>query len=208
MENSLYSTRELIIDKLKYSHGLTSHELSLLCGVSEHTIRFHLRNLINDGSVRKCKPENIIIKPGRHYHIFKIADKPDNNIIESLCLSLIDLLENNKIGDLDWKNNVARTLIGSLQQPTKTGTLSLLKLIEWLNNSHYMANWIAGKDGPIIQFHNCPYRRIRDHSDSCCQIDMEMLQIFSGFTWKQTECIQWNEQLGKCEFQIDTPSLK
>jgi len=197
------STREIILDALSHSKELTSRDLSLVCGIGEPAVRFHLRKLKEAGLVKENPTGNSIIKAGRKSHVYqKILQEKTGNV-DDLCCALLKLfVETHSDSENEITQTIAKGLLGAQTIPKKHGASLLVGLIGWLNQHQYAARWEAGKLGPVIRFQNCPYRSILTENDILCKIDCEILQKMSGFLWEQKEQLNSETLAGECVFIV------
>jgi predicted ArsR family transcriptional regulator len=203
MTNQSSSTRESILTALNRSKDLTVHDLALECGVGEPAIRFHLRKLKAAGLVAEFQSMDVGLKAGRKFHKFRRMLQEQTGNVESLCKTLLSVISDiNPEFEPLLPGVIAESLLGEYRRSVKPGTASLLELIEWLNQHHYMAGWEAGKQGPVIRFQNCPYRSIRSGNEILCNIDALILQKMSGQVWEQKKHIQWENLAGECLFIV------
>ena len=203
MTNQSSSTRNSILIALNRSKDLTVHDLALECGVGEPAIRFHLRKLKAAGLVAEFQSTDTGLKAGRKFHKFRRMPLEQSGNVENLCKALLSVISGiNPEFEQQIANAVAEGLLGDYRRSVKPGTASLLELIEWLNQHHYMAGWEAGKQGPVIRFQNCPYRSVRSGNEILCKIDVLILQKMSGQVWEQKSHIQWENLAGECLFVV------
>jgi predicted ArsR family transcriptional regulator len=195
------SSSQLIIHALNRSKDLTTHELSLECGIGEAAIRYHLRKMKEAGLVQEYDTGIQGLRAGRRFYKYRFISSDAKVNLERLCLSLLRRVASNQIiAPRLLSRMIAEDLIGDPILSPKKGSAAFLELIKWLNLHHYHARWEAGRKGPVVHFENCPFCTIREGNNLLCEIDAEIIRQLTGIEWEQTGCLDWKNNRGECVF--------
>ncbi len=198
-------TQHRIMVLLTQSGGLTSHDLSVECGIDEPAVRYHLRSLKKLGLVVEIPGKHIVPKVGRKASIYcpvnPGGDRNSNLLLKGILTEwLVDrnlpgiALADIYLKETGWQSDPT---IPTLKKPLK-----LRELVEWLNSQNYRAFWEAGKDGPEIGFRNCPYRKCRAGLDVLCEMDMWIIRKLGGMPWCLEERMDYETLTGICRFVV------
>lgn len=195
------SSREKILTFLTSKPVASSNDLARELRISEAGVRYHLKQLRQQGIIETAPtPEDAVRTAGRPYHYIRLCHirHPDNlgNLARALLKILVVEYE-----DHDLWAALANHVVPQIEPDANLPRL-LARLIRSLNEHHYQASWEAGKTGPRILFHNCPYAQVWNDFPSICKMDQLLVAKSLGLPFDQVRNIhQGSETTPACIFQ-------
>lgn len=183
---NLNSSEQKILACMLDERAHSPRDLSITCGMNEPAVRYHLRNLVKLGLIRKTPSSGKSLKPGRKPDFYRRSSTDDSHALLRLTRSLLDLVGATS-GDSDPAEKLALQFVFPLDDSISELKLSVPEATQWLCRYHYAASWIAGKSGPEIMAANCPYCDLQPGLDILCRMDTAILRRLTGLSWKK-EC--------------------
>lgn len=203
------STQELIFNTLDETRSLTTHELAIECALSEPSVRYHLRKLLQLGLIQEFVNLDPGLKAGRKAPAYRRISLESNRNTEQLCSILIRLLCNRtEMETNELVLSVAEQILSDEKNGHHDKQMSLREMMDWLNRHHYAASWEAGKLGPIVRFSNCPFSKVRSGNDLLCSIDEQILRLMNGQPWVLVHPMNWETLTGTCHFVVKPASYR
>lgn len=195
-------TSSEILTLLSKSHPLTIAEISQQLNLTKADIRYHVSRLINEGQLKSASSTISSQKRGRPAKVFTVSDElyPDN--IKELIQVWFGLTGLNtetlkKAAALLAKNFVHN-------KESTSFFLKMNEIITELNHRKYNARWEIKPSGPVIYFHNCPYKNIVGQNFELCQMDQYLLSELTGTDIRKQHTIAQNKT-NRCMFILRIP---
>jgi len=191
------STRQRILAYLAEHHSVSAPILSRTWGLTPADIRYHLNGLFHDGLIDRI-PNSIgsASRTGRPEQYYRLSAAAAPNNLAVLCGALLSILLANGIEGGETEANrllqAAATSLKSTLTPAQasaaptSAVTRLSQAIEALNRWNYRARWEAGKSGPRLLLHRCPYAAIVNDHPEICIIDRLLLEKLTGISLQQT----------------------
>ncbi len=183
---NLNSSERIILDCMVDERPHSPRDLSITCGMNEPAVRYHLRNLVKLGLIRKTPSSGKSLKPGRKPDFYRRSSTDASQALLILTRSLLNLVTASST-DSDPAEKLALQFLISLDGSLSGHKLTVPEATRWLCQFHYAASWIAGKSGPEILAANCPFCDLQPGLDLLCRMDTAILKQLTGFKWKK-EC--------------------
>lgn len=173
------STRNLIRRYLKRHRSATAFELSRSLGLTAADVRYHLKQMLATGEVETAQAHTAN-RRGRPAQVFRLAQSHRPNALPRLSGVLLDhfAAQGGSPSDLA----AAFLPVPETDAPV---THRLNQLVQTLNCHHYDARWEARAAGPQVIFANCPYAQIVSEHPELCQMDLNILELWSQLTVDQ-----------------------
>jgi predicted ArsR family transcriptional regulator len=175
---STASTRGRILVYLRENPTATVTSLSRRWGLTRADIRYHLNELIKEGSVEIIpRDPKVAISRGRPVHQYRLAvnRKPGN--YPQLCAALLDqfIAPLPKTDQVEALKKLA-ALLSTGYQSVPSHTQRYTKAVAFLNQSGYQARWEATARGPRFMLRTCPYAAILPGYPLLCLLDRFLLE--------------------------------
>ena len=166
------TTSELIINHLLYHTPQTVAELSRKLMLTKADIRYQLNRLIQVGRVRSISTDEKN-KRGRPAAKFTVEANLYPNNLEEIVEAFLYLNRNNQNAIFIL---ISEYLASKFDIPLDRHLIvQLNELIPKLNYQNYRARWETHIDGPLLFFHNCPYRTLLTKHPEFCAMDTNLL---------------------------------
>lgn len=177
------STVQEILTLLSTNPPLTIAEISRQLNLTKADIRYHVSRLAAEGKIKTAPiPENKnVAKPGRPAKSFTVSDQvyPDN--INELIQTWFFLSELKPETLQDAARIMANNFsMNNIQSTSVFQTMN--HIITELNERHYNARWEIKPNGPVIYFHNCPYKSLVSQNPQLCKFDQYLLSELTNST--------------------------
>lgn len=195
------SSEQKILECMKDERAHSSHDLSISCQMNEPAVRYQLRKLVSLGLIRKCIDAGISFRSGRKSDLYRLSSSSDTKTSLVLCQAILRNLET-VITVENPAEILADWFIHSMEINREKPGLSVKELVNWLNQNHYAANWLAGRSGPEILISNCPYSDLQSGSDILCCMDVAIISKLTGLTWKREFRMEPASAGGICRFIV------
>lgn len=170
-----------ILKLLRANPPLTIAEISQRLNLTKANIRYHIARLSDNGQIKTFTQSSKQAKnrPGRPAKVFTVSDQvyPDNiNELMQIWFSLSGL-------ESETLQAAAQLLakyfsVEVSQQQSIFQTMNLI--ITELNRRHYAARWEIKSDGPVLYFHNCPYKSLVTQHPQLCEFDQYLITALTG----------------------------
>ncbi len=177
-ENASSGTRQRILAYLQEHHTASVSTLSRTWGLTRASIRYHLNDLIKDGSLELVPRD--ADKPsgrGRPSQTYRLATHsyPDN--LAPLCHNLLIAFFSHLSEDEQQTalKQLAESIAGDFTA-VENITRRFTQVVAHLNHFQYHARWEAHAQGPRILLRSCPYAAILAHHPELCQLDAYLIQ--------------------------------
>jgi predicted ArsR family transcriptional regulator len=180
------TTRTKILKFLQSEQTSTPAEIARTLNVTAAAVRYHLARLENEGLIER-RAAKTHFEPGRPAQVFRLSPQSQPNFMAGLASALLaSHLKQSSPDSVDafWANlamQIADSDPESLQLPRR-----LSFSIRELNRMNYQARWEAGAQGPRILLFNCPYADIWPQFPGLCQMDLHLLERWTGRKLQQT----------------------
>ena len=193
----MQKTRELIVNILKMRGEATVEELSEELGLTSVTVRHHMEILREEGVVGPPQPLRRD-QPGRPQYIYRLADGAEElfpNNYDILAAALLhemgEVLPEEQVEEV--VKRIGEKMANHVELSGEKGSAAALDdVIAFLNEKGFMVTLAESEDGhTLIEFHNCPYKRIaRDCCDVCKMDDYMLTELFGGEPIRTTNIIE------------------
>lgn len=191
------SSREEILTFLKTTPDSSVLSLSTALNLTKADIRYHINLLQLEGIVVQSTPKQPTGR-GRPPTHFSLTPGYYADNLHEVLIEILQFLPDKK----STLTQLAQQLIKKMESsPQKNVIKQLNQLVEFLNLRDYQAHWETHRNGPVIFFMNCPYRRILEDHPDFCQMDIEMVQRALGCTVKHLQSFSEINST-KCKIQI------
>ena len=196
------NTRQRILDLIRKNGSATTSQLSVHLDMTLANIRHHLSILLTIGLVEISG--NRILGRGRPEKIYSIRKSLSNDGLENILKSLL-----NQIKDESSLPDMQRMLERIAEEwslnkkPSQKAIYPVIlnACVKRLNELKYNAHWEAGREGPSIQFDNCPYFRVINAFPELCGMDGYLLGKLTDLQYIQTMKLEKDEKgLPHCVF--------
>lgn len=196
------NSRQRILELIQKNGSVTTSQLSVHVDMTLANIRHHLSILITNGLVEVSG--NRIQGRGRPEKIYSIKKSLFNDGLENLIKSLLNQIKDESSSPkiTIMLESVTDEWVSNNKPPDKMIYPVLLNnCVKRLNELKYHAHWEAGREGPSIQFDNCPYFRIINAFPELCEMDRILLEKLTGLEFIQTMMLEKDEKgLPRCAF--------
>jgi predicted ArsR family transcriptional regulator len=170
--------------------------------MNEPAVRYQLRKLVNLGLIRKCLDSGDSLKPGRKSDLFRLSSSYESKTALQLCQAIMVNIEM-VLPEKDPADILAGWFLNSMGQSPEKQVLLVKELVNWLNQKHYAANWLAGRSGPEILISNCPYCELQPGQDLLCRMDTAIISMLTGLSWKKEFHMESAFAGGTCRFVLN-----
>lgn len=190
------STRQRILEIMKTRQRVSSRELARLTHFTPANIRHHLRQLIEDGLVRKTG-ETIVEGRGRPTPLYTLTHPTTN--LSGLARQLLHLIKE----EPDRLQALATGFAPAQPDARRHITQRLVAAMQRLGKLSYEPRWEPHPDGPLVILGNCPFSEIIADHPELCTMDAHLLERLLGEKPVQTEKLERNaEGMVVCKFRI------
>jgi predicted ArsR family transcriptional regulator len=193
------SSDQKLLECMKDERIHSPRDLSISCQMNEPAVRYQLRKLARLGLVRKCPGSGLQLKPGRKSDYYRLSSPNETSSGLLLCQTILANIDTVLTGK-DPAVILANWFTRSIERGAKQQQLSVKELVNWLNQNHYAARWLAGKTGPEILVSNCPYCDLQTGSDILCRMDTAIINRFTGLSWEKDLQMEPSFKGGTCRF--------
>ena len=161
------TAQEQILSYFRDYGTATASELAQSLLLSSADIRYHLQKLIRSRAIEIVAHETN--HPGRPERRFQLSSAYKPNDYPFLVRALLTHADAEQ-----WLLDLPTSFLGApFSGPMP---LRLNQCIQWLNQHHYHASWIARPQGPTIQLRNCPYSDLLPQHCILCKMDERFLE--------------------------------
>lgn len=174
-------TREHILRILQERGETTVEDLSEELQLTSATIRHHLDTLREEGLI-KAPVIRRRATPGRPQYVYALAEAaaqyfPKNyDVLATLMLGEIKKrLEPQELDEVLC--NIANQLAGECPPavPGEGWEARFRRVVSFLNDKGYMANYQKNDDGYSLRIANCPYRVVAQAHAQLCKVDITLI---------------------------------
>jgi len=181
----MQSTRSKILDYLLNHPGSSAVEMSRFLEMTPANIRYHLTILEEEGLVQ-VSDQRSGGYAGRPILLYNLTSR---NLGENI-LNLMGVLLNTIKEEKEYRvmlARISRSFLEEFQLKPGNRISNFNKAVAFLNERHYRASWKATPDGPQIELHHCPYRKLAQTHSQLCQIDEEVLSSIFNIKLELTQ---------------------
>ncbi len=196
------TTAQEILNVLTKSSPLTIAEISQHLNRTKADIRYHVSRFVKSGQIKPVPPSapGTPAKAGRPAQAFTVSDQlyPDNMkelmqtwfLLSGLTPETLQTAAQFMAGNFSATDRSHPSLFQTMKQR-----------INELNQRHYNAHWEIKPSGPVIYFHNCPYKSLVSQNPQLCQFDQYLLSALTGATVQTAYTIAVNNK-NRCMFPL------
>src|SRR5262249_13796164 len=123
--------------------------------------------------------------PGRPQHVYRLTEKalelfPNNyqNLAASLLTQIKTTLPAPQVNVI--MESIADQMVASAEILGVPLELRLDRVVEYLNQQGYDAQWESCAEGYILRTRNCPYRQIAADHEELCGLDSRLIAGLTG----------------------------
>lgn len=191
------TTSLLITNFMQENPPTTVKELSEKLNLTKADIRYHIKKLIKSNTVKSISSESSLSRGRPAARFILVESNLTGNLLE-LLNGFFEIHHN----DPDLYLILGKIIADKMQiSPEKNLLIQLNNLLPKLNERSYKARWETHLSGPVIFFHNCPYRMILDNYPQLCEMDRIILSTILKKQIIQTHfCFE--EKTKVCRFRI------
>lgn len=190
------STEEEILVTLAQHESMSVKELSISLNLTKADIRYHIRKLLNNGTINNIPPDpGMRGRPAVRYKIATTFFSHNLVTLINALFSIIPIIDDNI-------SRLAKYYCSLIPlEPSQSLITKFNTLIIGLNYQNYNARWETQFKGPVIYFSNCPYRQVVQNYPILCEMDKRIIEVFLD---KNTTIINTFAKNGtkNCKFQI------
>lgn len=203
--NETEPTREKIISLLKINGRMTTSELAETLGITQISIRHHLRSLEKDGLVEGREVRHGVGRPKVIYHLTDAAlERNPAKYLQLTNLLLEQMKENLPVETVNRLfDEIASTMTEDLRTELKDLPLDkrLARLADWLCQEGFTAKVeSAGPGQYFLSELACPYAKISIHHPEMCRMDASLISHALGADVVRKTCIHNGSE--SCTFRI------
>lgn len=200
----MHTTRNRILQYLGLHRQATAPELSTVLDLTAANIRYHLKQLADQGSIEVIG-QTEADQPGRPSQIYMLTRTAQQDSLDELASALLHatITPRSSSGQSVLLGAAARQIAGQKLDTTKSITIRLSQAVQRLNELHYQAHWEAHPDAPHLMLGRCPYARIITRHPELCQMDADLLAELTGERFEQIEKIdRTRDGPAHCRFRL------
>src|SRR5690606_12433809 len=209
----MQETRRQILEILRNRSEATVDDIvldleAMRGSITSVTVRHHLAKLQEDSLVAEAQMRHRS-SPGRPQHIYALTEQgnaqfPNNypdlatNLLKQIKATLPPQQVNVIIEGV--ADNMA---IDADISDCKTLRERLDKVVTYLNNHGYEAEWSLHDEGFILTTTNCPYHQVAQDDQMLCQMDMRLISQMLGIVPRLLSRVSEGDE--SCAYLIPNP---
>ena len=188
----MQKTRQKILEYLKQHGEATVGELSvLLDDLTPVTVCHHLDVMRSEGLVGTPEIRHRA-SPGRPKYIYRLTEKAERlfpNNLQTMLTYLLDEMKRTMSAKQikEILQGVAERMTETSDPVSNSETMEarLDRLVAYLIEHGYMANWESGPEGFVLLANNCPYEGVSGKHPEMCAVDLSYISMMLGVTPKR-----------------------
>jgi DeoR family transcriptional regulator, suf operon transcriptional repressor len=200
--------RGQIMVAVKKSQPITTKELSVEFGVSTNAIRRHLKELELDGLVAYGREQRGMGAPTFAYRLTARGEALFPNRYEDALTELLSHVEEQAgRGEVDrifaerFRTQAEYLKLEMADQPVEE---RLQRLVRWLSDGGYMAEWKTENGAITLAEHNCAIRAVAQRYPEICAAEARFLTDVLSAGVERTEHITAGSNA--CTYAITVPT--
>lgn len=176
------NTRQVLIQYLLHHPARTVSEISKALHLTKADIRYHLKDLIHQGSLISLPPPDLRERRGRPAQRYQVAELALPHNLVALSSALLTSSIHMTEPKTDQTNRL-ENLAQQMAQPipvSHTLPQRLAEALDRLRKWNYEPAWEASPQGPRIILHHCPYMALISNHPELCELDRCLITILTG----------------------------
>ncbi len=209
----MQETRRQILEILRDRSEATVDDIvldleAMRGSITSVTVRHHLAKLQDEDMVAEAQMRHRS-SPGRPQHIYSLTERglaqfPNNypDLAKNLLKQIKATLPSQQVNVII--EGVADTMADDVDiSDCKTFRERLDKVVDYLNQHGYEAEWHSHDDGFVLTTTNCPYHQVAQDDQTLCQMDMRLISQMLGIVPRLLSRISDGDE--SCAYLIPNP---